>query len=109
MQSTTATYSYNSIQDCIKAVKNTSFTVNKKIEHSTRWNEIKTLFDLCYEKTDCILFDWEYTVCKDYIDGIKCKLSKKELDLLLYRCQVYLQQQINGIYTMMNNGEVNTI
>lgn len=105
-----ATYSYSAVLDCVEALKNASFTVRKKAEHFAKWREVKALFELCYEKTGCLLFreDWsmEYQTYTKAVGRIK-DVSGKELNRLLHVCERYLKNEIRSIYQAMEAGEVN--
>lgn len=91
-------------------------TVNKRAEHFAKCFELEKLYDMCFEKTRCLLFEWEYTPHKEYHKAVNdglCekvrKVSKKEYDNLLGQSIRYLQREIYGIYACMENGEVNTV
>lgn len=114
MQIEKATYSYTAINDCIRAIKEFKCTVSKRAEHFEKLSELKKLYDLCYEKTNCVLFDCEWSPLKNYQKAVNeglCertrKVSKKEYDELLKRSFRYLKSEIHGIYICMENGEVN--
>lgn len=111
-----AIYSYKAVNECISAIKGFTITVQKRAEHFSKCFELEKLYNMCLEKTGCILFDWEYTPMKDYHkavnDGLCDKVrrvSKKEYDELLKHAARYLKNEILGIYKMMEHGEVNTI
>lgn len=110
MKTEKAIYSYSAVLDCAKALKAASFTVQRKAEHFPKWREVKALFELCYEKTGCILFreDWsmELEAYTKAVGKIK-EHSGKELNYLLHACERYLKNQIRSIYQMMEAGEVN--
>lgn len=104
-----AIYSYSAVLDCVNALKHTSFTVQRKAEHFAKWREVKAMFELCYEKTGCLLFeeDWsgELDAYTKAVGRIK-DYSGKELNQLLRACELYLKNQIRSIYQMMEAGEV---
>lgn len=111
-----ATYSYKALNECIAAIKGFTTTVSKRAEHFSKCFELEKLYDMCFEKTGCLLFEWEYTPMKDYHKAINdgmCektrRVSKKEYDELLKHATRYLKNEIFGIYKMMEYGEVNTI
>lgn len=111
-----ATYSYKAVNECMTAIKKFTTTVQKRDEHFSKCFELEKLYDMCLEKTGCIIFDWEYTPMKKYHvavnDGLCVKVrrvSKKEYDELLKRATRYLKIQIFEISKMMEYGEVNTI
>lgn len=109
MKTERATYSYSKLNECVKAIKTLNMTVNKKSEHGFMISELKKVYDLCFEKTDCILFDAEYTVWSDYAKAFLQKDTKRVLDDLLRRNIRYLQYEINAIYRDMQLGEVNAV
>ena len=117
MQIEKAIYSYKAINECIREIKNFTTTVSKRAEHFAKYFELKKLYDLCYKKTNCILFDCEWSLSmenykKAVNDGLCEKtrrVSKKEYDELLKSSIKYLKSEIRGIYALMENGEVNTI
>ena len=111
-----ATYSYKKVNECITEIKKFSITVSKRADHFPKSFELEKLYNMCLEKTGCLLFEWKYTPMQDYHKAINdslCdkvqKISKKELDKLLKRATRYLQNEILGIYQAMEYGEVNTI
>lgn len=111
-----ATYSYKKVNECILAIKGFSSTVSKRGEHFAKMFELEKLYDMCFEKTGCTLFESDIYTMKDYHkavnDGLvkkKRRVTKKELDILLKSATHFLKEQIFGIYKMMEYGEVNTI
>lgn len=111
-----ATYSYKKVNECIAEIKRFSVTVSKRADHFSKSFELEKLYNMCLEKTGCILFDWEYTPMQEYHKAVNdglCdkirKISKKELDELLKRATRYLKNEIYGIYQAMEYGEVITI
>lgn len=110
-----ATYSYKKVNECIAEIKKFSVTVSKCADHFSKCFELEKLYNMCLEKTGCILFDWKYTPMEDYHKAVNdglCdkirKISKREYDELLKRAVRYLKNEISGIYRMMECGEVNT-
>lgn len=110
-----AIYSYKAVNECIVAIEEFTTTVQKRADHFSKCFELKILYNMCLEKTGCILFDWKYTPMEDYHKAVNdglCdkirKISKKEYDELLKRALRYLKNEILGIYRMMEYGEVNT-
>ena len=104
-----ATYSYTAIKECIEVVNQINTTVNKKADHFPKLLEIKKVFDFCYNKTSCCLFDTKYTIYEDYLNAIELGTNKKELDKLLKFCKRYLQNELIAIYKSMQSNECNTI
>ena len=108
-----ATYSRRNVQECSDAFKNTTFTCRKKAEHFNKACEIEALYELCYEKTGCCLFNPQSTASysRDYMRAaynIK-EHTKKELDALLNQCFLDLRWELRGIRTLMRDGEVNVV
>lgn len=110
MKTEKMTYSYSAVSDCIDAMKKTIWTVNKKAEHFAKWCEVKQLFMLCYEKTNCLLFrgDW----CSYLDDYTKSQnnpkmYTKKEMDKMLRRCYEHLWRELVLIREAMEAGDVN--
>lgn len=106
-----ATYSYKAVNEAIKKVKAQNWTITKKASHSALATEVKGLFQFCYEKTNCLLFDPDF---EPYIIEY-CRAAynyknytKKELDIKLGFCKRFLQRELTNIYNMMLSGEVNT-
>lgn len=104
-----ATYSYKAIEECITAIKDLSFTIKLRSQHGSRIFEVKRVYDLCYDKTKCMLFDADHTPWKDYLIAWNQKHTKKELDACLRRAIHYLQNEIIAIKASMVCGEVNSI
>lgn len=109
MNNAVATYSYTALTACADAVKATAWTVGKKGEHFSKCFEVKKVFELCYEKTDCLLFDPDFSPWHDYLKAVDRKAGKKELDARLRECYLFLCRELNGILTMMRAGEVGTV
>ncbi|MDE7423949.1 MAG: hypothetical protein K2N51_09680 [Lachnospiraceae bacterium] len=110
-----AIYSYKAVNECIPTIKGFTTTVQKRAEHFSKCFELEKLYNMCFEKTGCLLFEWEYTPMKDYHKAVNdglCdkvrKVRKKEYDELLKRAARCLKNEILGIYKMMEYGEVNT-
>ena len=106
MKNEVAIYSYSALQDCANAVKATAWTVDRRAEHFGKCFEVKKLFELCFEKTDCLLFDPEFSPWHDYLKAVDRKANKKELDERLRECYRFLCRELNGILAMMRSGEV---
>lgn len=104
-----ACYSYLAMRECINAVKNTAWTVKRRTGHKAKCIEIKKLFEFCYDKTKCCLFEPEYTPCQTYLRDCYIKgISKKELDSELKACYRYLANELTEIRRIMEVGEVDT-
>ena len=104
-----ATYSYSALQKCADAVKATTWTVDRKAEHFSKCFEVQRVFWFCQERTDCLLFDPDFSPWRDYLKAVERKDSKKELDARLRECRNYICRELNGILTLMRTGEVNAI
>lgn len=111
-----ATYSYKAVRECINEIKGFTTSVQKRAEHFSKCFELKKLYNMCLEKTGCILFNWEYTPMEDYHKAVNdglCdkvrKVSKREYDDLLEQALRYLKNEIFGIYNMMELEQVNVI
>lgn len=109
MMDNVATYSYSALQKCADAVKATSWTVGRKAEHFGKCFEVQKVFALCFKKTDCMLFDPDFSPWRDYRKAVERKAGKKELDARLRECHRFLCRELNGILTMMRAGEVRMI
>lgn len=99
-------YSYSALFECADLVKRTEWHCDTKNEHRSKLFEIKKVFEFCYEKTNCLIFDplwspWEY-----YDKSIRFHYSKSEMDRRLNDCYRYLTSELNSILRMINNGEV---
>ena len=104
-----ATYSYSALQKCADAVKATTWTVGRKAEHFSKCFEVQRVFWFCQERTDCLLFDPDFSPWRDYLKAVERKVGKKELDAWLRECYRYICRELNGILTLMRTGEVNAI
>lgn len=109
MKGDVATYSYKALDDCANAVKAMRWSVDKRAEHFSKCFEVQKLFEFCFEKTDCLLFDPDFSPWHDYIKSVKQKASKKELDKNLRDCYRFVCNELNGILTMMRSGEVHSV
>ena len=110
MEFAVATYSRSALTKCVDLVRKTNWSVNKKAEHFSKCFEVKAVFDFCFEQTECLLFEAEYSPWKDYLDAVSRKTGpKKNLDLYLRCCYLFLCRELNGISTMMSTGEVNEV
>lgn len=104
-----ATYSYKAINECIAAIKGLTFTIKLRSQHGSYLFEVKKIYDLCYDRTKCMLFDADYSPWKDYLTAWNQKCTKKDLDACLRRAIHYLQNEILAIKASMVCGEVNSI
>lgn len=110
MKTEIATYSYKAVRECREKVYWTATTVRVKAEHWWKCYEIKKLFDECYDRTGCCLFDCDYSVWKDYSELVNRKDSlKKDMDITLKTCCRFLLGQLDAILEMMDSGEVNSV
>ena len=105
-----ATYSYNAVKECRRKVLMTATTVRVKSQHSWKCYEIEKLFDECYDRTGCCLFDAEYSVWKEYSKLVNSKGStKKAMDNALKACCRFLLRELDDILKDINSGVVNSI
>lgn len=104
-----ATYSRRALEECVDKVKALNSTVQKRNQHFALMNEVHAAYDFCLEKTGCILFEYEYTPCQEYVRCYDTKPSKIVMDKLLKQSVNYLKWELNGIATMMASGEVNVV
>lgn len=105
-----ATYSYKNVTDCIEKIEKLNCTVKTKGDHFPALREIKSVYNFCYDKTGCMLFDADFSPCYEYSQLInKDKVTKKKLDQALKNCILDLERQITGIRDAMERGQVNTI
>lgn len=105
-----ATYSRSALIKCVDLIRKTDWSVKKKAEHFSKCFEVKKVFDFCFDKAGCLLFEAEYSPWKDYLNAVSRKTeSKKEIDLYLHLCYIFLCRELNGISAMMSSGEVNEV
>ena len=112
-----ATYSHVALAECVSMVKRTNWTVQHKAEHFSKCFEVQKVYDVCLQKTGCMLFEADYSAWKSYFQRVnldfeskgKVRVSKKELDVLLRRCYLEICNELNGILTMIETGEVNSV
>ena len=104
-----ATYSYIALRDCIEEVKKLPLTVQKKSDHKAIRYRVFDAYNYCLDKTQCCLFEADYSPYHDYSKAVDRNASKKELDNLLRQAVRFLQNELTGIYNSMEIGEVNTI
>lgn len=108
-----ATYSKSAILECRDAGKAFKWNTEHKADHNMeKLNALKALYDLCYEKTGCILFrpDNEYHF-EEYRKAV-CDYpheTKKDLDKKLRLCGNYISWELRGIAELMVSGEVNSV
>lgn len=106
-----ATYSYSKVREACSLVKGLHTTCAKKLEHFPNAAEFKDVSEKCFELTGCVLFDyeWAYPVQRYFKSAYDCKrFTCKELDGLAHDALRYLQNELNGILTLMASGEVNS-
>lgn len=104
-----ACYSYSALTHCADAVKATNWTVRRSAEHFSKCFEVKKLFDLCYDKTHCMLFDADFSPWADYLKAVNRKDTKRALDKELHNCHRFLANELNAIAALMRAGEVDSI
>lgn len=105
-----ATYSYKAIRECRDKVRRMATTVRVKAQHGWKCYEIERLFDECYEKTGCSLFEAEHSVWKEYSKLVNNKGSrKKDMDHALKACCRFLLSELDAILGEMDDGTVNAI
>ena len=108
-------YNYNNILKCIEAVKALNTTASKKADHYPLYNEVKKMYEYCYEMTRCILFDVHdlKLICSDamydYTQTINYSFkntTKKELDKMLRRSVNYLKNELIAIHRGIEAGDL---
>lgn len=105
-----ACYSYKAVRECREKVYWTATTVRIKAQHGRKCYEIKRLFDECYEKTGCCLFDCDYSIWDDYRKLVNSKDSlKKDMDHALKACCRFLLDELDAILKSMDSGEVDSV
>lgn len=105
-----ATYSRKNVLECMDYLKKIDTTVSKKMFHFSKLGEVRKAFQFCYDKTNCMLFEEDYSCFMDYLKLVESKsATKKELDKHLKRCVNFLRNQICEIWKMMELKEVNSI
>lgn len=109
MEFAKACYSYTVIGNCIDKVKALPGTPEKKSQHlAVCYGALLQAFDYCLAKTDCCLFEADFSPWRDYADGLKQGRAKRELDKLYRACIRFLENEIFGILFLMESGEVNS-
>lgn len=104
-----ACYSYSALYKCADAVKATDWIVRRSAEHFSKCFEVKKLFELCYDETQCFLFDPDYSPWLDYLKAVSRKDTKRVLDQNLRTCYRFLANELNAILAAMKAGEVDAI
>ena len=104
-----ACYSYTAVQNCMEKVKELPAVPEKKAQHqAVCYGDLVQAFDYCLNRTDCLLFDPDFSPWRDYADAVNRKQSKKELDRLYRACVRFLKNELNGILSLMEFGEVDS-
>ncbi len=104
-----ACYSRKAVEECRRRIRLTAKTVRIKGQHFSRCFEVKRVFDFCFDKTGCILFWTDNSPWSDYLQLVSRKATKKEMDSALKRCHRFLENEINAIIRMMDDGEVDVV
>lgn len=114
-----ACYSRKAVEECRVRVRWTTRTVRIKAQHCSKCYEIEKLFDFCYDKTGCCLFDTRNSPWDDYRKltnlayetrrETRVVVTKKQLDDALRACLRFLEREINDIIKMMDDGEVDVV
>lgn len=109
MEFAKACYSYESMYSCMDKVKELPGTPGKKPQHqAVCYGALLQAFDYCLEKTDCCLFEADFSPWRDYADALKQGRAKRELDQLYRACIRFLKNELSGIFSMMETGEVDS-
>lgn len=94
-------YSYNNILKCIDVIKNINTTVSNKAGHHAVYNEVKKVFDICYDLTSCILFEYDFsTDMMQYREAVNNNFkgyTKKDIDAMCRRSINYLKHQTSEL------------
>lgn len=102
-------YILKNVKIAANAIKDFNITVNKKSDHFTKLSEIKKLFDICYDNTKCILFEYDFSyeleLYTNAINNIK-NHTNKELNKLLKQTYLYLKHQIIEILRIAENESI---
>lgn len=109
MERQRACYSYSALTRCADAVKATNWAVRRSAEHFSKCFEVKKLFDLCYDETNCLLFEADFSPWADYLKAVNRKDTKRVLDKELRACYRFLANELNAIAAAMRAGEVDSI
>lgn len=107
-----ATYSYSKVYKACELVKAIDITCKHKIEHFTIASHIKDVTEECCKLTGCLLFDYTWNfAAQEYFKAAYNheNYTKKQLDSMAKTALRYLQNELNGILTLMKAGEVNSI
>lgn len=109
MEFAKACYSYESMYSCMDKVKELPAAPAKRSQHQAMcYGDLYKAFEFCFSRTDCLLFDPDFGPWRDYADGLKQGRTKKELDQLYRACIRFLSNQLSGILSLMESGEVNS-
>lgn len=104
------TYSRSAVQECRESVMRMPWTVRLKYMHVGRCIDMGRLFDKCYERTGCMVFDKWNTVWEEYDRMVNYQeATKKELDRSYKECLKYLLEELDTILLMIERGEVNSV
>lgn len=111
MDTEKATYSRKAIRECITEIKSLNMTVSRKKDYGPRLFEVKDVYNSCFKKTMCCIFDTYHdcTPLNKYLKAYDRDAPKKDLDKLLKESVRYLQDHISAIQASMDNGKVNII
>ena len=105
-----ACYSRRALYECRDKVKALPIGARIRADHTSLcYGELAQAFDFCLEKTNCCLFERDFSPWEDYAKAVKNKFPKKEMDKLYAGCIRFLKNQLTGILTMMETGEVDSI
>lgn len=102
-----ACYSVSKLKAAADMVKAINWSVNRKNEHFAKYTEIAKVFEFAAVNLNRWLFDPEIEL-KEYRNAaFNYKAYKaEELNKMLRRQYRYICNELNGILTAINNGEV---
>ncbi len=110
-----AAYSRTALKECLAKIKSINWTVQIKAQHLWKClSEVKEVYDFCYEKTNCCLFDpyWSFIwgqyhdlICEDAERGERrVRHTKKEMDEALRKCHRDLIHTVESIIYDLDTG-----
>ena len=107
MEIAKACYSVSKLKAAADMVKAINWSVNRKNEHFAKYTEIAKVFEFAAVNLNRWLFDPEIELKEYRSAAFNYKAYKaEELNKMLRRQYRYICNELNGILTAINNGEV---
>lgn len=107
MEIAKACYSVSKLRSAANMVKAINWNVKRKNEHFAKYAEIERVFQYCADYLNRWLFDPDIELKQYRNAAFNYKAyTMEELNSMLRQEKRYICNELNGILTMINSGEV---